>query len=109
MTDNYVTSGTYNKDPLVHKLIINPSTTQRVPSSREQRMLDLLIQQTQRIKHGRPRELITTTLKATKRAHIDSHSHQPTARLTWEEERASGPVLNLKIDRDQSFRTNSKI
>jgi hypothetical protein len=56
---------------------------------------------------GRPSGLITTTLKANKRAHNDSHSHQPTARLTWEEERVSGTVLNLKIDGNQSFQTNA--
>jgi hypothetical protein len=39
---------------------------------------------------------------------INNHSHQPTARrLTWEDERASGPVLNLKIDGNQSFQTNA--
>jgi hypothetical protein len=39
---------------------------------------------------------------------IHNHSHQPTARrLTWEDERVPGPVLNLKIDGDQSFQTNA--
>ncbi len=79
--DNHVISGTY-KVPLVHKLIKNPNTKQRVPSSREQTVFDLLVQQTQPIKRGRPRGSITTTLKANKRAHNDSHSHQLTARLT---------------------------
>jgi hypothetical protein len=106
--DDYVTSGTY-KVPLAHKLIKNPSTKQRVPPSKEQRVLDLLVQQTQPIKRGRPRGMITTTLKANKRAHNDSHSHQPTAWRTLEEERVSGPVLNLKIDGDQSFQTNAEI
>ncbi len=69
----------------------------------------MLVQQTQSIKRGRPRRSITTTFKANKRAHNDSHNHQPTARLTWEEERVSGPVLNLKIDGDQSFQTNAEI
>ncbi len=72
-------------------------------------MLDLLVQQTQSIKRGRPRGSITTTLKAKKRAHKDFHSHQPTARLTWDEERVPGPVLNLKIDGDQSFQYNPEI
>jgi hypothetical protein len=40
--DNYVTSGTY-KVPLVHKLNKKPDTIQRVPPSREQRVLDLLV------------------------------------------------------------------
>jgi hypothetical protein len=55
--------------------------------------------------------LNTTTLKAIKRVNtqdIDSHSHQPTARLTWEDERVSDQVLNLKIDGDQSFQTNAE-
>ena len=40
---------------------------------------------------------------------INNHSHQPTARrLTWADERVSGPVLNLKIDGDQSFQTNAE-
>jgi hypothetical protein len=30
------------------------------------------------------------------------------ARLTWEEERVSGPGINLKIDGDQSFQTNAE-
>ncbi len=52
----------------------------------------------------------TKTLKANKRVNtqdIDS-SHQLTATLTWEDERVSGPVLNLKIDGDQSFQTNAE-
>jgi hypothetical protein len=36
--DDYVTSGTY-KVPLVHKIIKNPNRKQRVPPSREQRVL----------------------------------------------------------------------
>jgi hypothetical protein len=37
------------------------------------------------------------------------HSHLPTARrLTWEDERVSGPLLNVKIDGDQSFQTNAE-
>ncbi len=106
--DDYVTSGTY-KVPLVHKLIKKPNTKQRVPPSREQRVLDLLVQQTQPIKHGRPRGSITTILNAKKRARNDFHSHQPTARLIWDEERVPGPVLNLKIDGDQSFQNNAEI
>jgi hypothetical protein len=40
---------------------------------------------------------------------INNHSHQPTARrLTWADEMVSGPVLNLKIDGDQSFQTNAE-
>ncbi len=57
-------------------------------------MLDLLVQQTQPIKRRRTSGLNTTTLKANKRVNtqdIDSHSRQPTVRLTWEEERVSGP------------------
>ncbi len=105
--DDYVTSGTY-KVPLVHNLNKNPDTIQRVPPSREQRVLDLLVQQTQPIKRGRPRGSITTTLKANKRTHNDFNSHQPTARLAWDEERVPGPVLNLKIDGDQSFHDNAE-
>jgi hypothetical protein len=71
-------------------------------------VLDLLVQQTQPIKRGRPRGSLTTALKAKKRAHNDVHSHQPTARLAWDEERVPGPVLNLKIDGDQSFQTNAE-
>ncbi len=72
-------------------------------------MLDLLVQQTQPIKRGRPRGSLTTALKANKRAHNDFHSHQPTARLAWDEERVPGSVLNLKIDGDQSFQNNPEI
>jgi hypothetical protein len=72
-------------------------------------VLDLLVQQTQPIKRGRPRGLITTTLKANKRAHNDSRNQQPTARHTWEEERVSGPGLNLNIDEDPSFQANTEI
>jgi hypothetical protein len=106
--DDYVTSGTY-KVPLVHKLNKNLNTKQTVSPSREQRVLDLLVQQTQPIKCGRPRSSITTTLKAKKRAYNDFPSHQPTARLAWEEERVSGPILNLKIDEDQSSQNNAEI
>jgi hypothetical protein len=73
-------------------------------------VLDLLVQQTQPIKRRRTSGSNTTTLKANKRVNnqgIDIHSHQPTARLTWEDERVSGPVLSLKIDEDQSFQTNA--
>jgi hypothetical protein len=83
----------------------------RVPPSKEQRVIDLLVQQTQSIKRRSTSGLNTTTLKANKRVDtqdIDSQSHQPTARLTWEEERVSGPVLNPKIDGDQSFQTNAE-
>jgi hypothetical protein len=106
--DDYVTSGTY-KVPLVHQLNKNPHTIQRVPPSREHRVLDLLVQQTQPIKRGRPRGSLTTALKAKKRAYNASHSHQPTTRLAWDEERVPGPVLNLKIDGDQSFQKNPEI
>ena len=68
-----------------------------------------MVQQTQPIKRGRPRGSTTTTLKANKRAHNDFHSHQPTARLAWDEERVPGPVLNLKIDGNQSFQNNPEI
>ncbi len=90
--DNYVTSGTY-KVPLVHQLNKNPDTIHWVPPSREQRMLDLLVQQTQPIKRGRPRGSTTSTLKATKRAH---------------NERVPGPVLNLKIDGINHFKIMQK-
>ena len=72
-------------------------------------MLDLLVQQTQPIKRGRPRGSLTTALKAQKRAQDDVHSHQPTARLAWDDERVPGPVLNPKIDADQSFQNNPEI
>ena len=104
------TIGTY-KVPLVHSLINPPSAKQRVLPSKEQRVLDLLVQQTQPIKRRSTSGLNTTTLKANTRVNtqdIDSHSHQPTAGLTLEEERVSGPVLNLKIDGDQSFQTNAE-
>jgi hypothetical protein len=107
---NNTTSGTY-KVPLVHSLIKTPRTKQRVLPPKEQRVLDLLVQQTQPIKRRRTSGLDTTFLKANKRVNtqdIDSHSHQPTARLTWEEERVSGPVLNRKIDGDQSSQTNAE-
>jgi hypothetical protein len=97
-SDNNATNGTY-KVPLVYSLITPPSTKQRVLPFKEQRMFDLLVQQTQPIKRRRTSGLNTTTLKANKRVNtqdIDSHGHQPTARLTWKEERVSGPVLNLK-------------
>ena len=68
-----------------------------------------MAQLTQPIKRGRPRGSTTTTLKANKRAHNDYHSQQPTARLTWNEQRVPGPVLNLKIDGDQSFQNNAEI
>jgi hypothetical protein len=110
VSGNNATSGTY-KIPLVHSLIKPPSAKQRVLLSKEQRVLDQLVQQTQPIKRRSTSGLNTTTLKANKRVNtqdIDSHSHQPTARLTWKEERVSGPVLNLKIDGDQSFQTNAE-
>ncbi len=106
--DNYVTSGTY-KIPLLHQLNKNPDTIQRVLPSRKQRVLDLLVQQAQLIKRGRPRGSTTTTLKANKRAHSDSHSQQPTTRFAWDEERVPGQVLNLKIDGNQSFQNNAEI
>jgi hypothetical protein len=107
---NNATSGTY-KVPLVHSLIKPPSAKQRVLPSKEQRVLDLLVQQTQPIKRRSTSELNTTTLKENKRVNtqdIEFHSHQPTARLTWEDERVSGPVLNLKVDGDQSLQTNAE-
>ena len=80
----------------------------RVLPSKEQRVLDLLAQQTQPIKYKR-----TSTPKANMRVNthdINNHRHQPTARrLTWADERVPGPVLNLKIDGDQSFQTNAEI
>ncbi len=106
---NNATIGTY-KVPLVHNLKRLPPTKQRVLPSKEQRVLDQLVQQTQPIKRRRTSGSNTTTLKANKRVNtpdINTHSHQPTARLTWEDERVSGPVLNLKIDGDQSFQTNA--
>jgi hypothetical protein len=92
---NNATIGTY-KVPLVHSLVNSPRTKQRVLPSKEQRVLDLLLQQTQPIKRRRTSGLKTTTLKANKRVNtqdIDSHSHQPTARLTWEDERV--PVQSV--------------
>ncbi len=68
-----------------------------------------MVQQTQPIKRGRPRGSLTTALKAKKRAHDNVHSHQPTARPAWNEERVPGPDLNLKIDGDQSFQKNAEI
>ena len=85
-----------------------PHLQQRVLPSKEQKVLDLLAQQTQPIKYKR-----TSTLKANVRVNthdINNHHHQPTARrLTWADERVPGPVLNLKIDGDQSFQTNAEI
>ena len=43
-----------------------PHLQQRVLPSKEQRVLDLLVQQTQPIKRGRPRGPLTTALKAKK-------------------------------------------
>jgi hypothetical protein len=107
---NNATIGTY-KDPLVHNLKRPPPTKQRVLPSKEQRVLDLLVQQTQPVKYRRTSGLNTTTPEENMQVHthdINNHSHQPTARrLTWEDERVSGPVLNLKIDGDQSFQTNA--
>jgi hypothetical protein len=108
-SSNNATIGTY-KVPLVHNLKRPPPTKQRMLPSKEQRVLDVLVQQTQPIKRRRTSGLNTTTPKSYKRVNtqdIDTHSHQPTARLTWEDERASGPVLNLKIDDDQSFQSNA--
>ena len=80
----------------------------RVLPSKEQRVLDLLAQQTQPIKYKR-----TSTPKANMRVNthdINNHRHQPTARRpTWADERVPGPVLNLKIDGDQWFQTNTEI
>ena len=108
---NNATIGTY-KVPLVHDLKRPPSTKQRLLPTKEQRVLDLLVQQTQPIKRRRTSGLNTTTLKANKQVNthdINNHSHQPTARrLTWEDEGVSGPGLNLKIDGDQSFQTNAE-
>jgi hypothetical protein len=107
---NNATTGTH-KDPLVHNLKRPPPTKQRMLPSKEQRALDLLVQQTQPIKYRRTSGLYTTNPEANMRVNthdIINHSHQPTAiRLTWEDERVSGPVLNLKIDGDQSFQTNA--
>ncbi len=71
------TSGTH-KVPLVHSVIKPPSTKQRVLPSKEQRVLDLLVPQTQPIKRRRTSRLNTKTLKANKQVNtqdIDSHSH----------------------------------
>ncbi len=103
-SSNSATIGTYYKVPLVHNLKRPPPTKQRVLPSKEQRVLDLLVQQTQPIKRRNSSGSNTTTLKAYKRVNtpdINTHSHPPTARLTWEDGRVSGPVLNLKIDGDQ--------
>jgi hypothetical protein len=73
---------------------------------------DLLVQQTQPTKYRRASGLNTTTPEANMRVNthdINNHGHQPTARrLTWEDERMSGPGLNLKIDGDQSFQTTAE-
>jgi hypothetical protein len=83
---NNATIGTY-KDPLVHNLKRPPPTKQRVLPSKEQIVLDLLVQQTQPIKYRRTSGLNTTTPEANMRVNthdINNHSHQPTARrLTW--------------------------
>ncbi len=106
---NYATIGTY-KVPLVHNLKRPPPTQQRMLLTKEHRVLDLLVQQTQPTKYRRTSGLNTTTPEANMRVNthdINNHSHQPTARrLTWEDEWVPGPGLNLKIDGDQSFQTN---
>ncbi len=97
-SNNNATIGTC-KVPLVHNLKRPPPTKQRVLPSKEQRMLDLLVQQTQPIKRRKSSRSNTSTLKAYKRVNtpdINTHSHQPKARLTWEDEKVSDPVLNLK-------------
>ena len=108
---NNASSGTY-KVPLVYSFIKPPSTKQRVLPSKEQRVLDLLVQQTQPIKYRRTGGLNTTTPEANMRVHthdINNHSHLPTARrLTWEDERVPGPALHLKINGNQSFQTNAE-
>ncbi len=75
-------------------------------------MLGLLVQQTQPTKYRRTSGLNTTTPEANMRVNtcdINNHRHQPTARrLTWEDERVSGPGLNLKNDEDRSFQTNAE-
>ena len=90
-----------------------PHLQQRVLPSKEQRVLDLSVQQTQPIKYRRTSGLNTTTPEANMRVHthdINNHSHLPTARrLTWEDERVPGPGLNLKINGNQSFQTNAEI
>ncbi len=79
-----------------------PHLQQRVLPSKEQRVLDLLVQQTQPIKYRRTSSFNTSTPKANMRVNthdINNHRHQPTARrLTRADERVPGPVLNLKID-----------
>jgi len=89
-----------------------PHLQQRVLPSKEQRVLDLLVQQTQPIKYRMTSGLNTTTPEANMRVNtqdINNHSHLPTARrLTWEDERVPGPGLNLKIDGNQSFQTNAE-
>jgi hypothetical protein len=108
-SSNNATIGTY-KVPLVHNLKRPPPTKQRVLPSKKQRALDLLVQQTQPIKRRKSSGSNTTTLRAYKRVNTPdintNNRHQPTARLTWGD--VSGPVLNLKIDGDQSFQTNAE-
>jgi hypothetical protein len=110
-SSNNATIGTY-KVPLVHNLKRPPPTQQRVLPSKEQRVLDLLVQQMQPTKYRRTSGFNTSTPEANMRVDthdINNHSHQPTARrLTWEDERVPVPGLNLKIDGDQSFQTNAE-
>jgi hypothetical protein len=94
---NNATIGTY-KVQLVHNLKRSPPSKQRVLPSMEQRVLNLLVQQTRPTKYKRTKRLSTTTPEANVRVitqDIKTYSH-PTARLTWEEERVSGLGLNLK-------------
>jgi hypothetical protein len=96
-------------DPTTFK---RPHLQQRVLPSKEQRVLNLLVQQTQPIKYRRTSSLNTTTPEANMQVNthdINNHSHQPTAsRLTWKDERVPVTGLNLKIDGNQSFKTNAE-
>jgi hypothetical protein len=108
---NNATIGPY-KVPLVQNLKRPPPTQQRVLPSKEQRVLDLLAQQTQSTKYRRTSGFNTSTPEPNMRVNthdINNHSHQPTERrLTWEDEKVPVPGLNLKIDGNQSFQTNAE-
>jgi hypothetical protein len=82
---NNATIGTY-KVPLVHNLKRLPPTKQRVLPSMEQRVLNLLVQQTRPTKYKRTKCLSTTTPEANVRVitqDISTYSHQPTERLIF--------------------------
>ncbi len=94
----------HSRDPTYNKGCFRPRNKQRV--------LDLLVQQTEPIKYRRTSSFNISTPEANMRVHthdINNHSHLPTARrLTWQDERVPGPGLNLKIDGNQSFQTNAE-